>query len=677
MSSDCQAVRGARKSVLDDGRPLKRARAQRVAHGRQFEYARPSGLCGLLCENCPAENSTGSRRLHPRNIAALAHDVIAAGIAWCLAYWLRFNFEIPPFFADAMVKTLGPALLAQAGIFVLFGLYRGLWRYASLVDLQRILLAVGVAALALPSLTLLLEARGLVPRSVFFLDPVLLVFLMGGSRFGYRAWKEHQLYGKSVLRGEPVIVMGAGEAGAALVRDLQRSERYRVVALFDDLPSLRGQVVHGVRVVGAIGEVGGYAGRAEVRRAIVAMPSATPAVRRRAVEAAQQASLDVMTVPALEDLVSGRIAISQVRNVELEDLLGRQQVELDSAAIEGMIAGRTVLVTGAGGSIGSELCRQIARRRPGRLVLFESNEYALYQIVEEFAAGRDMPAVTPVIGDVKDEGRVRAVFARYKPSIVFHAAAYKHVPLMEEENAWQAVRNNVLGTYVVAAAARAIDTGKFVLVSTDKAVNPANVMGATKRLAEMVCQSLSAGPCRFVTVRFGNVLGSAGSVIPKFKEQIARGGPVTVTHPEIERYFMSIPEAAQLVLQAGCMGEGGEIFVLDMGEPIKIAVLARDMIRLSGLGEDDVKIVFTGLRPGEKLYEELLADDERTAPTRHTKIRIAVQREGEGEGWCARLLGEIGEAGQPDEAAAREWLARWVREYSPQGAEEQRPAPVS
>ena len=625
--------------------------------------------------------------MHPRNIAALAHDLVAAGIAWCLAYWLRFNFEMPPFFAAAMVKTVGPAVLVQGVTFLLFGLYRGLWRYASLFDVQRIVLGNGIAALALPALVLLADARGLVPRSVFILDPILLVVAMCGSRFGYRAWKEHRLYGKSVLRGEPVIVMGAGEAGAALVRELQRSDRFRVVGMFDDQVDLKGQRVHGVRVIGPISAVGEHAARLEVRRAIVAMPSASAAARRRAVESVQEAGLSVMTVPALEDLVSGRIAISQIRNVELEDLLGREEVALDMAGIGRLIAGRTVLVTGAGGSIGSELCRQIVRHRPANLVLFESNEYALYRIAEEFAGppaasgGRADPLVTAVIGDVKDAVRVAAVFRQYRPGIVFHAAAYKHVPLMEDDNAWQAVRNNVLGTWVVAANARECGAGELVLVSTDKAVNPTNVMGATKRLAEMICQSFAedaagAERCRFVTVRFGNVLGSAGSVIPKFKEQIARGGPVTVTDPEIQRYFMSIPEAAQLVLQAGHMGNGGEIFVLDMGEPIRIADLARDMIRLSGLSEEEIKIVYTGLRPGEKLYEELLADDEHTARTRHPKIRIATPREGGGDAWRERLLAEIRDAGELDAQAARAWLMRWVAEYRPQGSEREDPAPA-
>jgi FlaA1/EpsC-like NDP-sugar epimerase len=609
--------------------------------------------------------------VHSRNLAALGHDLLAAALAWWVAYALRFNLEIPHFYFLAMLRTLGPVLVVQAASFLLFGLYRGVWRYSSVRDLQRILLAAGVAALAVPAAALVLEARGLVPRSVLVLDPILLVVLMGGSRFAYRAWKEHRLYGRAWLRGEAVVILGAGQAGAALARDLQRSERYRAVALFDDDPKLAGQRVHGVRVAGSIAQLPDYASRTAVSRAIVAMPSAAAAARRRAVETAQQAGLQVLTVPGLEDLVSGRIAISQVRRVELEDLLGREEVALDNAGLGRLIGGRRGVVTGAGGSIGAELCRQIARHAPAQLVLFEANEFALYTITEEFRAPGH-PPVVPLIADIRDAARTRSIFAAYRPHMVFHAAAYKHVPLMEEANAWQAVRNNVLGTAHVAGAAQAFGVEEFVMISTDKAVNPTNVMGATKRLAERVCRAMApeagraAPACRFVTVRFGNVLGSAGSVIPKFRQQIAAGGPVTVTDPQIERFFMSIPEAAQLVLQAGLMGEGGEIFVLDMGEPVRIADLARDMIRLSGFTEEEIRIEYTGLRPGEKLYEELLADDENLVGTAHAKIRIARQRTQDDAAWRTRLIAEIESAGEPDDPAVRGWLAGWVPEYRPE-----------
>ncbi len=354
------------------------------------------------------------------------------------------------------------------------------------------------------------------------------------------------------------------------------------------------------------------------------MPTVTPGVRRRIVQQCIAAGAQVLTVPSFEEMMSGQANVDWLRRVELEDLLGREPVKLDAQQLSQKLAGRTVLVTGAGGSIGSELCRQIARFRPSLLVLYDVSEFALYTLLEEFASRMPEVPVAVRVGDVKATARLEAVMDEHRPELIFHAAAYKHVPMMEEGNAWEAIRNNTLGTLRVAEAAIAHGVDEFVLISTDKAVNPTNVMGASKRLAEMVCQSLQArGRTRFETVRFGNVLGSNGSVIPKFAEQIARGGPVTVTHPEIIRYFMSIPEASQLVLQAAVMGRGGEIFVLDMGDPVRIVDLARDMIRLAGYTEEQVPIEYTGLRPGEKLYEELLADGENTRPTHHHKVKVA------------------------------------------------------
>ncbi|MCX7169344.1 MAG: nucleoside-diphosphate sugar epimerase/dehydratase, partial [Proteobacteria bacterium] len=399
-------------------------------------------------------------------------------------------------------------------------------------------------------------------------------------------------------------------------------------------------------------------------------PAATHTVRRRAAQLASDAGLSLLTVPSFEDLLSGRVAISQIRRVELEDLLGRDPVQLDEQGLHGLLAGNAVLVTGAGGSIGSELCRQIARYSPRLLVFLDISEYAIYRIEQEFTRQFPGLSIACLVGDVGDAARLADIFNQYRPEVVFHAAAYKHVPLMENENAWQALRNNVLGTWRVASAALAHGTGRFVLISTDKAVNPTNVMGASKRLAEMVCQALSrhgqaALPAtRFVIVRFGNVLDSSGSVIPKFREQIAQGGPVTVTHPEIVRYFMLIPEAAQLVLQAGLMGQGGEIFVLDMGEPIRIVDLAREMIRLSGFTEEDIHIEFTGLRPGEKLYEELLADGETTRPTPHPKLRVARADAIGDAAWLAELHAWLDRPSMPSASVKQELAAR-VPEYRP------------
>jgi FlaA1/EpsC-like NDP-sugar epimerase len=372
-----------------------------------------------------------------------------------------------------------------------------------------------------------------------------------------------------------------------------------------------------------------------------------------------------MTVPALSDIVSGRVSVSALRALELDDLLGRDPVQLDETNLTHFLKRKNVLVTGAGGSIGSELCRQIARFSPAQLVMLETSELALYNIEQEFRDQHSAVPVAPVIGDAKDFKRISEVFARHRPQVVFHAAAYKHVPLMEEENAFQAVANNVLSTVAVARAAAAVGAEKFVLVSTDKAVNPTNVMGASKRLAELACQSLQAGSSmQFVIVRFGNVLGSTGSVVPRFREQIARGGPVTVTHPEIQRFFMSIPEATQLVLQAGMMGKGGEIFVLDMGEAVKIVDLARDLIRLSGFTEQDIRIEYTGLRPGEKLYEEPLADHERTLPTPHPKLRIAKASAPTNGRLLEEVLGWLKEPPDTGAAAVRARLREWVPEYT-------------
>jgi FlaA1/EpsC-like NDP-sugar epimerase len=373
-----------------------------------------------------------------------------------------------------------------------------------------------------------------------------------------------------------------------------------------------------------------------------------------------------MTVPSYADLVSGKVSVSALRNVELDDLLGRDPVTLDDAGLRGLIEGRCVLVTGAGGSIGAELCRQVARYAPSRLVLFDLSEYALYAVEQEFRDRLPGVPIAALIGDAKSAPRVREVFERFRPQVVFHAAAYKHVPLMEGENAYQAVANNVLSTVVVARAAQAAGAARFVLVSTDKAVNPTNVMGASKRLAEIACQVLqAAGGTQFVMVRFGNVLGSTGSVIPRFREQIARGGPVTVTDKRMQRYFMSIPEATQLVLQAALMGRGGEIFVLDMGEPVKIVDLARQLITLSGFSESDIRIEFTGLRPGEKLFEELLADAEHTLPTPHPKLRVARARAPQGAALLEEVLAWLGAAPEPDAESVREHLQAWVPEYAP------------
>jgi FlaA1/EpsC-like NDP-sugar epimerase len=634
-----------------------------------------------------------------RTIIAFVHDIAAAVIAWWLAYLFRFNFDIPPLYLASLKEVLPWLVPIHAAVFLWFGLYRGLWHYASLPDLKRILFAVLASAAVVPlALFMVLRLEG-VPRTVPLLAPILLLLIMCGSRLAYRSWKEHRLYGQNKMEGNLVLVLGAGDAAITLLKELTRSVQWKVVGLLDDDPAKWGLMLHGFKVLGGIDELPAITQKLGVGYAIIAMTSFVPdrrlptrsdrdrrkpdrlhRDRRRALEICAAAGIKALTIPSYDDLISGKVTVSQIRTVELEDLLGRDPVVLDTEGLHDLLAGKTILITGAGGSIGSELCRQILKFGPGRLVLFELNEFALYSVEQELQSNFPHIPMAFTIGDVKDKARLRQIFALYRPAVVFHAAAYKHVPLMELENAWQAVLNNVLGTYVLAEAATEHGVEKFVLISTDKAVNPTNVMGASKRLAEMVCQAVQQRESEllpsssrlyvpgFVMVRFGNVLGSAGSVIPKFREQIEKGGPITVTHSEITRYFMSIPEAAQLVLQAGLMGGnngGGEIFVLDMGEPVKIADLARDLIRLSGLSENEIQIVYNGLRPGEKLYEELLADDESTLPTPHPKLRIAQARQIDKQ-WLDDLLAWLHEHPVLSDEEVKRELKKWVPEYSPQ-----------
>ncbi|MEO7320823.1 MAG: nucleoside-diphosphate sugar epimerase/dehydratase [Nitrosospira sp.] len=638
-------------------------------------------------------------KLHIRTVIAFVHDIAATIAAWTLAYLFRFNFEIPAVYLTSLKEILPWVVPFHAAAFLWFGLYRGLWHYASLPDLRRILLAVLTSAAAVPLALFMLQILAGTPRTVLLLAPILLLFIMGGSRLAYRLWKEHLLYGLKELEGNLVLVLGAGDAAVGLVKELARSVQWRVVGLLDDDPTKLGLMLHGFRVLGQIKDLPAIAEKLGVANAIIAMtataserrsahrsqldrrhPDRLHRDRRRALEMCSAAGVKALIVPSYDDLISGKITISQIRTIELDDLLGRDPVVLDNEGLHGLLAGQTVMITGAGGSIGSELCRQIAKFTPARLVLFELNEFALYNMEQELKGSfPEMPMVF-AIGDIKDQARLDQVFSQFQVAVVFHAAAYKHVPLMEQENAWQAVLNNVWGTYILAQTAIRHGAAKFVLISTDKAVNPTNVMGASKRLAEMVCQASqqSVSPFEknnpgdkdqetyFVMVRFGNVLGSAGSVIPKFREQIAKGGPITVTHSEITRYFMSIPEAAQLVLQAGLMGgkeSGGEIFVLDMGEPVKIADLAKDLIRLSGLSEEDIRIVYNGLRPGEKLHEELLADDENTLPTPHSKLRIAQARQINKQ-WLAQLVTWLNEKPVLSDTEVKQELTKWVPEYS-------------
>jgi FlaA1/EpsC-like NDP-sugar epimerase len=561
--------------------------------------------------------SIGARR----TFVITVHLGLWAAALW-LAFLLRFDFRVPTGYLGLLSVWLPVALAVRTATFYRWGLFRGMWRYTGASDLTGIIKATTVGSLVITGLLMFLFRN--LPRSILVIDWLAALTLVGGMRFGIRwLWKSNGRLGAA--RAQRILIIGAGDAGEMLLREIQQrhATRYFPAGLLDDDLLKRGSQIHGVRVLGSIDDLPRVCGATDVEEVIIAVPSATGQQMRRIVGLCKSAGVRFRTIPGIDELIDGRAQVGQLRDVAIEDLLGREPVKLDMQAISSAMQGRVVLVSGAGGSIGSEICRQVCRFEPAALVLVERTENALFNVHRELeAAFPDVPLV-PCIADVGDASRMEGIFREHQPSVVFHAAAHKHVPMMEC-NAGEAVKNNVLGTKTLADIADAHEVERFVMISTDKAVNPTSVMGASKRVAEIYVQALSTrSRTRFVTVRFGNVLGSAGSVIPIFQEQIAAGGPVTVTHPEMKRYFMTIPEASQLVLQAGAMGEGGEIFILDMGKPVRIADLARDLILLSGLKPDeDIEIRYTGMRPGEKLFEELSVASEHTDKTRHPKIFV-------------------------------------------------------
>jgi FlaA1/EpsC-like NDP-sugar epimerase len=575
--------------------------------------------------------------------------------------------ESSPVSADAWI-TLPVVVGVQLICFQLFGLYRGIWRFASFHDLRRIAVAISVAS-AVVALILLLWQKS-VPRSLLIVDPLLLSVFMASGRILYRWWKEELPLNVLKGQGKPVILLAANISTIPLAAEFNRSPNWRLIGVLDDDRRNKGREIAGVPVLGAWDALPELVLKYRVGHVILSDNNVDHNVRRRAYELADKAHAKLMLLPRVDDLLSGRIRYAELRDVEVEDLLGRDAVELDTPGIVGLVKDNVVLVTGAGGSIGSELCRQITRFGPSLMVLLEQNEFALYGMEQEFQRLFPKIPIACVIGDVKDLVRLNHVLDKYSAKVIFHAAAYKHVPMTEQQNAWQAVQNNTLGTLRLAQALQGRQIDKFVYISTDKAVNPTSVMGASKRLGEMVLQQWSK-KCGIptVAVRFGNVLGSTGSVIPKFKEQIARGGPITVTHPEMRRYFMSVPEACELVLQSASMGKSGEIFVLDMGEAVKIVDLARDLIRFSGASEDEISIVYTGLRPGEKLYEELLTDDETSLPTVHQKVRVAKAAPIADVDWEAKTLSWLQQTGPVADEEVRIGLAKLVPDYTPYNAE--------
>jgi FlaA1/EpsC-like NDP-sugar epimerase len=604
-----------------------------------------------------------------RQLVVLLVDALLIAVAWHMTYLFRMGverwlYERPSY--DGFV-LLGVIAIYSALSWAL-DVPRAAWRYTSFHEITRlawVCLGAGLAS----AVTVLMAQLVEVPRAVLALHPVFTLVTLSLARMTVRMLSESsraRRAGHGAAAGHRALVLGAGAAAKLLIAGVQH-RGWTVLALLDDDPRKQGTTIAGVNVIGGLGLLGDPGLLEDVTHLILAMPSATQAQRKRALELAAQTGLPVVTVPSSDELREGRSRVDRVRDIEPEDVLGREAVKLDESAVSQLISGQTVLVTGAGGSIGSELCRQIARFGPSRMVLFELSEFALYQIEQDLGERFPHLPVRRLVGDVKDLGALRRAMQAHHPDLVFHAAAYKHVPLMEDDNAWIALRNNTWGTYCAAQAAAEHGVQRFVLISTDKAVNPTNVMGATKRAAEMVVSHWAA-QCpgtRFMAVRFGNVLGSSGSVIPKFKDQIAKGGPVTVTHPDITRYFMTIPEAAQLVLQAASLAETGQVFVMDMGQSVRIADLARELIRLSGHTEAEIPIVFSGLRPGEKLYEELLADADTTLPTPHPRLRLAQLRGELPADWVPRMLALASDEAAAVPAVLRARLHELVPEYAP------------
>lgn len=554
-------------------------------------------------------------------VTIFLHDVLMIPVAWYLAYWLRFNLgAIPEEFLRTATLVLPVVIICQAFSYVVFGLYRGIWRFASLPDLVRIGKSIFLGVLIITLAVFLVTRMEAVPRTVIPLYAILLFAFLGGDRIIYRYLKDHRV---GISSGKRVLVIGAGDAGGRLLRDMLRHSRaqYLPVGLIDDDPDKTGREIHGIRVLGVFDEIPEVVTRHAVDLIIIAIPSLSSERMQRLVAICESANTEFKTLPRLEDLISGQVTVNAIQEVSIEDLLGREKIELDRDMMQAGLSGKVIMVTGGGGSIGTELCRQVADFAPSALVVFERSEFNLYRIQQELERKYPQLKLVTVLGDVCDQRAVENITGNYRPDLIFHAASYKHVSFLQAHPG-EAVKNNIIGTRIVAEAASKFHCDKFVFISTDKAVNPTNILGMTKRAGEIYCEGMNAvSATRFITVRFGNVLGSDGSVVPLFREQIRAGGPLTVTHPDITRYFMTAREACQLILQASVVeGEGG-IFVLDMGSPVRIGYLAEQMIRLSGKEPGkDIEIQYVGLRPGEKLYEELFYDSEGKEETGNKKV---------------------------------------------------------
>jgi FlaA1/EpsC-like NDP-sugar epimerase len=601
-------------------------------------------------------------------------DIILVALAWYIAHLLRFNFAIPANSLILLIRILPFVIFIKILIFFLFDLYHGMWRYTSLTDLIEISKAVTLSSIIIALLSLFANRAAGFSRSVFILDWGLTLFFIAGSRASIRLYfwfKAGEVNIGKNPKAKRLLIIGAGDAGEKICREIHDNVNlgYHVVGFIDDEPLKLNRKIHGIPVLGNRDEIQYFAEETGADELLIAMPSISSKDMRSIVALCKETGIPFKTVPGMGELINGKVTVKAIRDVSYNDLLGREVVNLDEAQIGAFLKEKRVLITGAGGSIGSELCRQVCRYSPEAVILYERAESSLYEIELELRENFEYIRIVPRLADILDIRQVKRVFDEERPHVVFHAAAYKHVPMLEL-NPWEAMRNNVIGTRNVIEAAREFNVGRFVLVSTDKAVRPINVMGASKRIAELLVQAQNGcglSDTRFITVRFGNVVGSVGSVVPLFKRQIEKGGPVTVTHPEITRYFMTIPEACQLILQAGSMGEGGEIFILEMGIPIRIVDMAEDLIRLSGFEPNvDINIKYIGLRPGEKLREELITDGEGIVKTAHEKIMVLRGQVCEIEKLNHDIEEIMGFVAKEDGEGIKRKLREILPEYAPQ-----------
>lgn len=612
-------------------------------------------------------------RFHRNHILQCIFDIIVINIAWFTSLILRFDGRIPHTYLAHWWEISLIVTVIRIGVFLFFRLYQSLWSYSSIPEFFLVIKAVTISTVIVWIFALSGQSLGWLPfptpKAIGMIDWLLNIIALGGWRFAVRfrrEWVISRLNAKNAIK-KRLLIVGAGEAGSIIIREIfkELANNYLPIGFIDDDPCKKGHSLHGIPILGTRQDIPRLIKQYEVEEVVIALPSASRQDIREILEICQQATAHILMIPPVTEIINGLVSMKQLRDVQIEDLLGREPVRVDLAAISHYLNKERVLITGAGGSIGSEICRQVANFKPEVLLLLGRGENSIFEIDQELAVVFPQLTKIPIIADIRDRSKLSQVFKTYHPTVIFHAAAHKHVPLMEQAPD-EAVKNNIFGTKNLAELADEYNCKRFVLISTDKAVNPTSVMGATKRVAELILQDLNTrSKTKFMAVRFGNVLGSRGSIIPLFRNQIARGGPVTVTTPEITRFFMTIPEAAQLVIQAGALGQGGEIFILDMGEPVKIVDLARELIRLSGFVPDkDIKIEFTGIRPGEKMYEELLTTDEGLRSTMHQRI-FTIQVQGPDFETLNERLKVLFDCLERDRIAIIAQLQKLALEYKP------------